>query len=141
MEAYANREQLSLPAAPRTERRRACFAAVATPVKAVKEVKKTVEKKVETKKAQAKGAVAAAAAIKSTPDLAEVLKKASATAFRGGLAGFCAGVVQVRVRAGAPPAQPAAPPQRTNPPARSRLTSRPPARPASRWAPSCGCAP
>jgi len=101
MEAYAYREQQQLPAAGRSEqvlRKRACFAVVA-PAK-VTEVKKAVKGKVETKKAEVKGAAKATAALtKPVPNLGEVLKKASATAFRGGLAGFCAGVVQVRVRA------------------------------------------
>ena len=62
---------------------------------------------------KAAGKGAAAAVVK--PDVGAVNKKASASAFRGGVAGFAAGVVQARARtgvsiafrAGAPNARPA----------------------------------
>lgn len=48
--------------------------------------------------APAKGATGNVAPVakRTPPDLGAVLKKASATAFRGGLAGFAAGIVQAR---------------------------------------------
>jgi hypothetical protein len=49
--------------------------------------------------APAKGKKGAAPAAPVKADLGAVLKKASASAFRGGVAGFAAGVVQARPRA------------------------------------------
>ena len=50
--------------------------------------------------APAKGKRGAAAAAPPKADVGAVLKKASASAFRGGVAGFAAGVVQARPRRG-----------------------------------------
>ena len=53
--------------------------------------------------APAKGKKGAAPAAPVKADLGAVLKKASASAFRGGVAGFAAGVVQARPPAPPPP--------------------------------------
>ena len=82
MEAYAIDELRRADKAVRS-RRRGVFAAV------------TVTKKDAGKKA---GGKTPAAAPPKKADLGAVLKKASASAFRGGMAGFAAGVVQARGR-------------------------------------------
>lgn len=52
---------------------------------------------IKKKVADVKGKAGAAAALaKEKPDVVAVLKKASASAFRGGVAGFAAGVLQAR---------------------------------------------
>ncbi len=91
MEAYALREirksQRTLNArTPLVMRRRACGVAAISLTAA-------------TKAAPAKGKAAVpAAAPAKKPNVGDVLKKASASAFRGGVAGFMAGVVQARAR-------------------------------------------
>jgi hypothetical protein len=110
MEAYAYRElEAKKPAAG--GRRRAHGAVAALTLTAAPTV-------VSAKK----GAKAPAAPPVPTPDLGTVLKKASASAFRGGVAGFAAGVVQVCSG---------------YPSARARLSS---CNATARWALSCGCA-
>ena len=85
--------------------------------------------------APAKGKKGAVAAAPVKPDLGAVLKKASASAFRGGVAGFAAGVVQAR-----PPSRrtPHGDPLRSQTASADARTAR--RTRASRWAASCGCA-
>jgi len=111
MEAYAFRE-LELKQASRRRRARGPVAALTLTAAAAKPIAK-------------KGGEIEKAVAPVVPDLGAVLKKASATAFRGGMAGFAAGVVQARSAT-----------------ASIRLLgSAEQLQRACRWAPLCGCAP
>lgn len=130
MEAYAHKqleaERKPRPArAPSGRRRDACFAAVSAPAKG-------------------KAAVVVKGKAAAPPNLGAVLQKASATAFRGGVAGFAAGVVQARGgvhggRRGRRLFPPRGCEEAEDVGAPRLLTASHPPR-SARLAPSCGCA-